>query len=230
MLLNAATHTFLIQGPCGDLEVALDLPTQVQEPFKTAVIAHPHPVYGGNMHHKVVQTLARSFVQAGWRAVRFNARGVGKSQGSYDAGIGEVQDWLAVFRHFITSPHDIWAAAGFSFGAFVTAKALSAFSNTSQSLPAHVILVGTATSRFEVPPLLPLLHPRSLVLHGQEDEIVPVDTVLHWARPQTLPVTLVPGVGHFFHGQLPLLKSLVLRQLQQKQNESLGFFSTSVIQ
>ena len=77
-----------------------------------------------------------------------------------------------------------------------------------------LVLVGTAASRFAVAPVPADLHPQTLVLHGEQDDTVPLSDVMDWARPQLLPVTVIPGGGHFFHGQLPLLKSLVVRHLK----------------
>lgn len=161
------------------------------------------------MDNKVVQTMARAFVQTGWRAVRFNFRGVGVSEGVYDNGTGELQDLLAVVAH--AAPDGTLALAGFSFGAFVTSHAVAALASRD---PAKIVLVGTAASRFEVAPVAADLHDRTLVLHGEQDDTVPLADVMNWARPQSLPVTVVPGGGHFFHGQLPLLRSLVARHLR----------------
>ena len=102
--------------------------------------------------------------------------------------------------------------AGFSFGAFVASHAIARLH--AQRPLAGAVLVGTAASRFAVAPLPPPLHARTLVVHGEHDETVPLASVMDWARPQLLPVTVVPGGGHFFHGQLPLLKSLVERHLR----------------
>jgi alpha/beta superfamily hydrolase len=172
------------------------------------VIAHPHPLFGGTMDNKVVQTMARAFVQTGWRAVRFNFRGVGASAGVHDAGKGELQDMLATVADVAASGPI--ALAGFSFGAFVASHALAALADRG---PVKVVLVGTAASRFEVAAVGPEFHERTLVLHGEQDDTVPLADVMDWARPQSLPVTVVPGGGHFFHGQLPLLRSLVVRHL-----------------
>lgn len=179
------------------------------QPRGVAIIAHPHPLFGGTMDNKVVQTLARAFVQCGWVAVRFNFRGVGASQGSFDDGRGEADDFLAVVQQ--CAPSEPLALAGFSFGSFVAARAL-------QTLwPARriekVVLVGTAASRFDVAQLPLEAHERTLVIHGELDDTVPLADVMAWARPQSLPVTVVPGGSHFFHGQLPLLKNLVVRHL-----------------
>ncbi len=209
--MNSSTQKFQIAGPSGVLEGLIDEPVDIpaQAWRGTAVIAHPHPLFGGTMDNKVVQTVARAFVQTGWRAVRFNFRGVGGSEGSYDNGTGELQDLLAVVAH--AAPDGTLALAGFSFGAFVTSHAVAAM--TGRDL-AKVVLVGTAASRFEVAPVAPDLHDRTLVLHGEQDDTVPLADVMNWARPQSLPVMVVPGGGHFFHGQLPLLRSLVARHLR----------------
>jgi alpha/beta superfamily hydrolase len=202
-----------LAGPAGAIEVLRDEPTGEASARGTAVIAHPHPLFGGTMDNKVVQTLARAFVQSGWTALRFNFRGVGASQGSYDEGRGESEDFLAVVRAL--APAGPIALAGFSFGAFVTAQALQSL--WSEREVRSVVLVGTAASRFPVPALPPESHDRTLVIHGEVDETVVLSSVLEWARPQSLPVTVVPGVEHFFHGQLPLLKNLVVRHLRSQE-------------
>ncbi len=204
--MNAATQKLTLQGGVGTIEALLDSPAG--EPRGTAVIAHPHPLFGGTMTNKVVQTLARAFVQTGWRAVRFNFRGVGASAGAYDEGRGEAADMLEVVRQVV--PEGPLAVAGFSFGAFVTSHVVA---QLAPRQPQKVVLVGTAASRFAVAPIAPELHERTLVLHGEQDDIVVLSSVMDWARQQSLPVTVIPGVEHFFHGQLPLLKSLVVRHL-----------------
>ena len=204
--MNATTQKITLQGGAGLIEALLDEPAAA--PRGTAVIAHPHPLFGGTMTNKVVQTLARAFVQSGWRAVRFNFRGVGASDGAYDEGPGEAADMLAVIRQ--VAPDGPLAVAGFSFGAFVTSQVLAQLVPRS---PEKIVLVGTAASRFSVAPIAPELHERTLVLHGEQDDTVVLSSVMDWARPQSLPVSVIPGVEHFFHGQLPLLKSLVVRHL-----------------
>ena len=206
--MNAQTEYLLQTGPAGALEVAIDRPTDAAQ--GVAVIAHPHPLHGGTMTNKVVQTLARAFVLAGWTAVRFNFRGVGRSEGAYDEGQGELQDLLAVVQ--AQAPEGPLCLAGFSFGAFVTSHAVAQLH--PQRELRHVVLVGTAASRFAVAPLALELHLRSLVIHGEQDDTVPLAAVMDWARPQALPVLVVPGGGHFFHGQLPLLRDCVLRHLR----------------
>lgn len=207
--MNAATQSLTLQGSAGVIEALLDTPSGGV--FKgTAVIAHPHPLFGGTMQNKVVQTLARAFVQCGWQAVRFNFRGVGASAGTYDEGLGEAADMLSVIEQ--VAPAGPLALAGFSFGAFVTSHVAQTVAPV-RSLD-KLVLVGTAASRFAVAPVAPDLHEQTLVLHGEQDDTVPLTSVLDWARPQYLPVTVIPGVEHFFHGQLPLLRSSVARHIR----------------
>jgi len=161
------------------------------------------------MDNKVVQTLARAFVMRGWRAIRFNFRGVGASAGSYDDGRGELDDLLGIVK--ACAPDGALAVAGFSFGAFVASQAVLRLH--AERPVGQIVLVGTATGRFSVPSLPAEVHPQTLVIHGEGDDTVPLASVLDWARPQNLPITIIPGASHFFHGQLPLLRSLVVRHL-----------------
>jgi alpha/beta superfamily hydrolase len=206
--VNLKTQRFQLQGPAGAIEVLRDLPDGPSH--GVAVIAHPHPLFGGTMDNKVVQTLARAFVQSGWTALRFNFRGVGASAGTHDEGRGETDDLLALVAE--QAPEGPLALAGFSFGSFVASRALQTLW-PARSID-KIVLVGTAAARFEVATLPPESHDRTLVVHGEMDDTVPLQAVLDWARPQSLPVTVVPGGEHFFHGQLPLLKNLVLRHLR----------------
>lgn len=209
--MNTSTRRLMLAGPSGALELLRDEPALVEgrAPRGMAVIAHPHPLFGGTMENKVVQTLSRAFVQCGWSAVRFNFRGVGASAGVYDAGRGELADFLSVVEQSAGAGH--LALAGFSFGAFVASRAVEVL-HATRALD-HVVLVGTAASRFEVAPVPAELHPRTLVVHGEHDDTVPLRDVFDWARPQNLPVTVVPGASHFFHGQLTLLRGLVVRHV-----------------
>ncbi len=206
--MNARTERLALAGPAGRLQAQRDSPLEgASRGF--AVIAHPHPLFGGTMENKVVQTIARACVQTGWTALRFNFRGVGTSEGTHDEGRGEVQDMLAVVDEL--APEGPLVLAGFSFGGFVAASALAQLWGKREV--ERVVLVGTAASRFEVPQVPADAHVRTLVIHGEQDDTVPLAAVLEWARPQSLPVTVVPGVEHFFHGQLPLLRQLVVRHL-----------------
>lgn len=206
--MNAQTEHIQQAGPAGTIEVAIDQPDDPAQ--GVAVISHPHPLHGGTLSNKVVQTLARACVLSGLTAVRFNFRGVGQSGGAYDEGRGEIDDLLAVVR--AQAPNGPLVLAGFSFGAFVTSHAAAQLA-ASRELR-HLVLVGTAASRFEVAPVPAELHSRALIIHGEQDDTVPLASVMDWARPQVLPVLVVPGGGHFFHGQLPLLRELVVRHLR----------------
>ena len=216
--MNSATESIGLKGPVGYLEGLCDVPAGM--PIKgTAVICHPHPLFGGTMQNKVVQTLAKAFVQNGWRAVRFNFRGVGGSDGVYDEGRGELEDLLNVIAQSQTLASQgsaptgsALALAGFSFGAFVASQAVAQMADNPNL--DKVVLVGTAASNFSVAPVPQELHEKTLVVHGEVDDTVPLSSVMDWARPQSLPVTVIPGVAHFFHGQLPLLRNLVSRHLK----------------
>jgi alpha/beta superfamily hydrolase len=175
-----------------------------------AFVAHPHPLFGGTMDNKVVQTLSRAFLQSGWDCLRFNFRGVGESEGVYDEGIGETDDVIHALQQL--APAGPLALAGFSFGAFVTCQVMSQLWSTQRLQ--KIILVGTAVTHFNPAPVPADLHDLTLAVHGESDDTVALSAVLQWAAPQSLPVTVVPGCGHFFHGQLPLLKSLALRHLR----------------
>ena len=209
--MNAHTVVQTVQGPAGRIECAVDSPAG---PVRgVAVVCHPHPQHGGTLDNKVVQTLARAFVQLGWRSVRFNFRGVGASEGGWDEGRGEVEDALAVVAA-MTAAHGIDGAApgllmaGFSFGGYVAAEV--AHRLPAAAKPRRLVLVGPSTQNQSVPSV----PAGTVVIHGESDDVVPLSATLDWARPQALPVIVFPGVGHFFHGQLALLKSVVVQQLQ----------------
>ncbi len=190
------------------IEVSIDRPDGTA--VGLAVIAHPHPLFGGTKDNKVVQTIARAFLQMGFVTVRPNFRGVGQSAGEHDNGRAETADHLAIARHalqtLMPAGSTRLAMAGFSFGAFVTTHAAAQLATEGVQVEKQV-LVGTACSRFDVAPV----PANTLVIHGDADDTVPLDSVLQWARPQTLPVMVLPGVEHFFHGKLPLLKELIVR-------------------
>ncbi len=199
--MNSSTQHVSVAGPAGTLEAALDLPAG--EPLGTAVLCHPHPLFGGTMDNKVVQTLARAFVQLGWRAVRFNFRGVGSSSGQWDEGRGEVDDALAVVDALSAEGKPL-VLGGFSFGGYVA-------SQVARRLPAgrkaeRLVLIAPAVKNFGVADV----PADTLVVHGENDDVVPLSAALDWARPQALPLIVVPGAGHFFHGQLPLLRQIIV--------------------
>ena len=205
--MNSQTQRITWRGEAGAIEGLLDQPEGASR--GVAVVAHPHPLFGGTMDNKVVQTLARAFVQCGWTVARFNFRGVGASEGVHDAGEGEARDFLSVVEQL--APKGALAVAGFSFGSFVASHAIQALWDKRDI--EKIVFVGTATERLSVADVPESLHEKTLVVHGEQDDTVSLASVMDWARPQSLPVMVVPGGGHFFHGQLPLLKSLVVRHL-----------------
>lgn len=205
--MSPHTQRVAVTGPAGAIDCALDEPrgdASAGHVVGTVVVCHPHPQHGGTMDNKVVQTVARAFVQMGWRAVRFNFRGVGGSAGEWDHGRGEVDDALAVIAAQRV-PGARFALAGFSFGAYVATQAAHRLPDDAK--PERLLLVGPAVVNFDMAPV----SDDTLVVHGEADDVVPLAAVLDWARPQALPVVVVPGVGHFFHGQLTVLKNLILR-------------------
>lgn len=205
--MTATTTALMLAGPTGLIEARLDQPSGAAR--GTAVIAHPHPLFGGTMDNKVVKTMARAFVQSGWRALVFNFRGVGQSEGAFDDGRGESDDLRAVIGHMAADGE--LALAGFSFGAFVAAKVAGSLQDGRE--PSRLVLVGPAVSRFDMAPIPAAWHARTLVVHGDVDDTVPLADVMAWARPQSLPVTVLPATSHFFHGQLPTLRYLVARHV-----------------
>jgi len=204
--MNSHTVRQMLAGPAGALECALDAPPG--EPVGVAVICHPHPVHGGTMDNKVVITLARACLQLGFATVRFNFRGAGRSEGAWDEGRGEVDDALAVIAAH-RDPRRRFLLAGFSFGGYVAAEALARL--PADAKPERLVLVGASTQKQQVPPV----PADTVVVHGESDDVVPLAATLDWARPQALPIIVLPGVGHFFHGQLSLLKNVVVQQLQR---------------
>ncbi|MDO5056110.1 MAG: alpha/beta hydrolase [Lautropia sp.] len=210
--MNPSTRILSIPGPAGAISCALDVPAA---PRLLALVAHPHPLHGGTMNNKVAQTIARALLQIGAVCWRPNFRGVGESAGTFDHGLGETDDLEAVLRFALA--HDSAAAlprpvplvlAGFSFGTFVQSRLL-------QRLDAYpvsrqpMVLVGPAVKRFDVQ----AVPADTLVVHGEEDEVVALQDVFDWARPQNLPLVVMPGASHFFHGRLPDLKTLILRHM-----------------
>ena len=188
-----------IDGPTGPLEVVLNVPEAT--PAGIALVAHPHSLQGGTLDNKVVQTLAKTFYALGYAVVRFNFRGVGGSGGTFDDGVGETDDALTVLAYARGALGDALpiVLAGFSFGSFVQSRV------AQRVTPQRMVLVGPAVRRF------PVEHvpADTIVVHGEEDDVVPLADVLAWARPQHLPVVVFPGCGHFFHGRLPQLSRVI---------------------
>lgn len=207
--MNAYTRLFFIPGTVGQLECILDLPDNdlFKEPVGLALVAHPHPLYGGTMHNKVTQTLAKSLVELGYVVARMNFRGVGKSEGTYDEGQGETDDMALLLQHLRNDyPSLPLVLAGFSFGTFVQSQLqqrLTVAGNPAKQL----ILAGTATSKWPIP----TVPDNTILIHGELDDIIPLQDVLHWARPQSLPVIVISGADHFFNHKLQLIKQFVIK-------------------
>jgi len=189
--MRAATRRETVRGPAGGIECAVDEPQGAAR--GVALVAHPHPLFGGTLDNKVVQTLARSLVALGYAAWRPNFRGVGRSEGAYDEGRGEVDDLAAVLAH-VGAVRPV--LAGFSFGAAMQARL------AARIAPGRMVLVGIAVNHFEAP----AVPAGTLLIHGENDDTVPIAAVRAWAKPQGLPVIVVPGADHFFHHKLPELR------------------------
>ena len=201
--MNPRTRAGSVPGPAGALECAIDAPHGA--PQAVLVICHPHPLYGGTLDNKVVQTVARAGLQLGCSTVRFNFRGVGASEGAWDDGAGEIEDALAVIAAHRDPALPLWLA-GFSFGGYVAASAAQRLAE--QGAPAAKLALVAPSTQKQAVPAVPA---DTVVIHGEADDVVPLAATLDWARPQVLPVSVIPGVGHFVPGQLALLTSLLLR-------------------
>jgi len=191
----------LVAGPAGALEVAINAPEGQARGI--ALVAHPHPLQGGTLDNKVAQTLAKTFAALGYVSVRFNFRGAGRSEGAFDEGEGETDDALAALAHgrreFAALAEAPPVLAGFSFGTFVQSRVARSV------VPERMVLVGPAVQRFAADGL----PEDTIVIHGEEDDVVALADVLAWARPRQLPVVVFPGCGHFFHGRLPQLQRTI---------------------
>jgi len=199
-----AIEKMLLVGPAGSIETDITDPGAGRRAI--ALIAHPHPLMGGTKDNKVVTTLARTFHALGCVTLRPNFRGVGASAGAHDQGIAETDDLITVAgyakEHFGDLP---LICAGFSFGSFVQTRVV-------ERIGAHqLILVGPAVSRFKTG----TVPTGTLIIHGEVDDVVPLSAVLDWARPQNLPVVVVPGGEHFFHGRLQVLQQIITQHWRQ---------------
>ena len=196
----ASLERVLVEGPAGAIETDINDPSGERRGI--ALIAHPNPVQGGTKDNKVVTTLAKAFYNLGYVVARPNFRGVGATAGTHDKGIGETEDLLAVAGYLSGRYGDrALLLAGFSFGSFVQTRV------AKRVHAERMVLVGPAVNRFPAE----TVPPGTLVIHGEHDDVVPLADVMDWARPQQLPVVVVPGGEHFFHGRLSLLAQIVVR-------------------
>ena len=196
----ASASRLMVEGPAGKIETDVNDPGDARRGI--ALIAHPNPVQGGTKDNKVVTTLAKAFYALGYVTARPNFRGVGASEGAHDEGRGETEDLLAVAAQLKRAYGELpLVLAGFSFGSFVQTR-------VAKRLKAErIVLVGPAVNRFPAE----TVAGDTLVIHGERDDVVPLAAVLDWARPQSLPVVVVPGGEHFFHGRLNALSDIVVR-------------------
>lgn len=200
------THetTTLIDGPAGKLELIVSEPP-AESSKAWGIICHPHPLYGGTMHNKIVTTLAKMYQGMGASTVRFNFRGVMRSEGTFDEGKGELEDLLAVVD-WVLQQHpqqEIWLA-GFSFGGFIAAKAAT-------RIPAKKLVTVAPPVQHTAMQRLPAIHCRWVLAQGELDDVVPPQDVLTWAESRDpKPIILrFPEAGHYFHGLLGELRSRV---------------------
>ena len=189
----------LVEGPVGAVDVAINDPGAGRRGL--ALVAHPHPLQGGTRENKVVTSLARAFFSLGYCVARPNFRGVGHSAGKYDEGVGETDDLVAVAAYMHSRFGELpLLLAGFSFGSFVQTR-------VARRMPIErLALIAPAVNRFDADPV----RDDTLVVHGDEDDVVPLAAVLKWARPHNLPVVVIPGGEHFFHGRLNQLQRIVI--------------------
>jgi len=218
--MAAAADRSFVQGAAGRIEIATTGPAA---PRMVAVIAHPHPLFGGTMDNKVVTTIARALAEAGAATVRFNFRGVGASEGAHDEGRGETDDMVRVVEHARSAhPGLPVALAGFSFGGAVATRASGRVEFAQLVLAAPGFRRITAEGMGSAPdpndpnlgaPGRHTVH-NTIIVHGDRDETVPLSDSLAWAAAREVPVVVVPGGEHFFHRKLHVLREIVLRWMR----------------
>lgn len=207
------------EGKAGQIDCVIEWPEQPAQGW--ALLLHPHSLHGGTRDNKVVTTLGRACLQRNLVTVRPDFRGVGASAGEFDNGKGETADMQALVEQFVKANPDVaqgdWVLAGFSFGTAVAAQLqaqLAETGNDRQALyraPEALILVGAAVERYQFRDIS--IPEDTLMIHGEDDEVVPLSEAMTFARKHELPVTVVPQASHFFHGKLVALKTLVQQRL-----------------
>ncbi|HED16309.1 MAG TPA: alpha/beta hydrolase [Gammaproteobacteria bacterium] len=191
----------LIDGPAGKLELLCEGNETAE---RVMIICHPHTLHGGTMQNKVVHTLARAVAGAGAIAVRFNFRGAGNSEGSYDEGCGELADLIAV-RHWVKQQWPVMqmGVAGFSFGSYVAWQAVAEL---------DAICLITVAPPVSMYPFERLPTPRIpwLLVQGEQDEVISATEVLDWARLHPgVEISSLADCSHFFHRRLRELSDVV---------------------
>lgn len=204
--ISDRSEELFVKGAAGRIEVVVDLPGAAA-PEGIALVAHPHPLFGGSLDNKVVQTVAKTMLELGLVSLRANFRGVGGSEGAHDEGEGEADDLARVLDYarerFGAAPPVL---CGYSFGAYVQARV------AQHIVPSRVVLVGVADGRVSGGReySTPSVPADTIVIHGELDETVPIANVFEWARPQELPVVVIPGADHFFHRRLHIIRNVIL--------------------
>ena len=206
----------MLDGAGGRIEVFVET---LDAPCGIALIAHPHPLFGGTADNKVVTTLAKTLRGLGYVTLRPHFRGVGQSEGMHDHGDAETLDLLRVHKYaqqrFGTRPVVL---AGFSFGAYVVTRLAKLLAE--RGTPAErLILVGTAAGYIEGARSYQTeaVAPDTIVIHGSADETVPLAHVLAWAEPLELPISVIPGADHFFHRKLHIIRNIIHNAWQTRQ-------------
>jgi alpha/beta superfamily hydrolase len=215
MLNNKNSERFTIPGGAGLIEGMIDFPADGAAPRGIALVAHPHPLFGGTMDNKVAVTLMRTFVGLGYVVARINFRGVGASEGVHDHGIGETDDMGLLYQYMTQRyPGLPVALTGFSFGTFVQsqlAQRLAAAGTPAERL----VLVGAAAGKWKMADI----PANTILIHGENDDTIPLQAVLDWVRPQDIPVLVIPGADHFFHRKLGHIKTWVQALWQNSQTD-----------
>lgn len=200
------TQKQLINGIVGAIEIAVDLPKN--EVKGMALVAHPHPLFGGTMDNKVAQTLSKTLNELGYITVRPNFRGVGQTAGEHEHGIAETDDMLQIIDWMTAQwANQSMVLAGFSFGSFVQSRVAQALNERGFAVE-RMIMVGTAAGKWDV---APVPHD-AIVIHGELDDTIPLEAVMRWAEPLEAPVTVVAGADHFFHRRLHIIKRIIVQQ------------------
>jgi len=215
MINNKNSERFTIPGGAGQIEGMIDFPPEGAAPRGVALVAHPHPLFGGTMDNKVAVTLMRTFVGLGYVVARINFRGVGASDGVHDHGIGETDDMGLLYQYMTQRyPGLPVTLTGFSFGTFVQsqlAQRLAAAGTPAERL----VLVGAAAGKWKMADI----PANTILIHGENDDTIPLQAVLDWIRPQDVPVIVIPGADHFFHRKLGHIKTWVQALWQNSQTD-----------
>ncbi|HTK00625.1 MAG TPA: alpha/beta hydrolase [Bordetella sp.] len=211
--MSAHTEILEFNGLAGRIDCAVDWPDGA--PRGWALVLHPHPLHEGTRDNKVVTTIARACTQQGLVALRPDFRGVRASAGTFDKAQGETADMRELVAQWLEQHPELagmpWVLAGFSFGTAVAAQLEGTLAELGMARPAALMLAGAAVWRFQFRDVA--LPDDTLIVHGEQDEVVPLQELLDWTRDRSVPVVVIPGATHFFHGKLLLLRELVLARL-----------------